>query len=338
MTINVLVVDDSALMRKVLSNALNDCSGVRVMGIARNGEEALTAIEKNRPDIITLDVEMPVMNGLETLKKIKERYTIPVIMLSSIKNKETTFKALELGAEDFIEKPVDISQTFDYFKMELSKRITIYFNNDDELNETRDEQTITMPRWLKKRKAPLKAIVIGASTGGPKALASIIQSLSTTLAVPVFIVQHMPENFTASFAQRLNTLASVPVEEAQDNQLIVPGNVYLAPGGKHLVIDKNKMRLTTQPKRQSVRPAVDYLFETAAAVYGKDTLGIVLTGMGKDGAEGSDAIKKQDGYIITQDKETSTVYGMPRAVVERGLSDQSASLTDIADILYEMTR
>lgn len=199
-------------------------------------------------------------------------------------------------------------------------------------------ETPAVTQRLTQRKATLRAIVIGASTGGPKALASLIPSVASTLNIPVFIVQHMPENFTASFAHRLNTLASVPVKEAQDGQRIVPGTVYLAPGGKHLVIDKNKMRLTTQPKRQSVRPAVDYLFETAACVYGKDTLGIILTGMGKDGVEGAKAIKAQDGYIVTQDKQSSTVYGMPRAAVTRGLSDQSASLQGIADILYEMTR
>lgn len=336
MTINVLVVDDSALMRKVLRNVLSDCPGVRVMGVARNGDEALTAIATHKPDLITLDVEMPVMDGLETLKKIKERYTIPVIMLSSVTNKETTFKALELGAEDFIEKPTDIGKNGEAFKKALHKQIIMYFSDEPALTEPSEAPVMT--RSLTNRKATLGAIVIGASTGGPKALASLIPSVASSLNVPVFIVQHMPENFTSSFAHRLNTLASVPVKEAQDGQRIVPGTVYLAPGGKHLVIDRDKMRLTTQPKRQSVRPAVDYLFETAAGTYSKDTLGIILTGMGKDGVEGVKAIKAQDGYIVTQDKQSSTVYGMPRAVVEQGLSDQSASLQGIADILYEMTR
>lgn len=336
MTINVLVVDDSALMRKVLRNAMSDCHGVRVMGVARNGEDALTAIATHKPDLITLDVEMPVMNGLDALKKIKERYTIPVIMLSSVTNKEITFKALELGAEDFIEKPTDIGKNGDAFKEALHKQITMYFSDEPALTALSETPAVT--QRLTQRKATLRAIVIGASTGGPKALASLIPSVSSALNVPVFIVQHMPENFTASFAHRLNSLASVPVKEAQDGQRIIPGTVYLAPGGKHLVIDNHKMRLTTQPKRQSVRPSVDYLFETAADVYGKDTLGIILTGMGKDGVEGAKAIKAQDGYIVTQDKQTSTVYGMPRAAVTRGLSDQSASLEGIANILYEMTR
>ncbi|MCC5889884.1 MAG: chemotaxis response regulator protein-glutamate methylesterase [Alkalibacterium sp.] len=338
MTINVLVVDDSALMRKVLTNVLNDCTGVRVTDAARNGEEALKLINKNVPDIITLDVEMPIMNGLETLRAIKEFHSIPVIMLSSKTNEETTFKALELGAEDFIEKPVAISQNWDYFKTELAKRIKVYFHKEQAPDDKIAKTELKITSCLEERKQTLKAIVIGASTGGPKALVSIIQSLSENLTVPVFIVQHMPENFTASFAHRLNTLASVPVEEAKDGQRVLPGKVYLAPGGKHLVLDGNKMRLTKQPKRHSVRPAVDYLFETASTVYGKDIVGIILTGMGKDGAEGCAAIKQQEGYIITQDRQTSTVYGMPRAVVDRGLSDQTASLTEIADILYEMTR
>lgn len=336
MSIKVLVVDDSALLRKVLTNVLNDCRGIEVTDVARNGIEAMKIIEKTQPDLITLDVEMPMMNGLDTLKAIKERYQIPVIMLSSKSNEETTIQALELGAEDFIEKPVSIQENWDTFKEDLSMRIHIHFSQDKHALIAVKKSKVLNDSLLSK-KSQLKAIVIGASTGGPKALVKAIQAISPNLSVPVFIVQHMPEGFTSSFAKRLDNAASVPVVEAMHGQKIKPGTIYLAPGAKHLTINDRILELDSRPKIHGVRPAVDYLFETAALKYGKDILGIVLTGMGSDGAPGCKVIKEHGGYVLTQDKASSIVYGMPRVVVERGLSDQTASLNEIADILREMT-
>lgn len=336
MSIKVLVVDDSALLRKVLSNVLNDCNGIEVTDVARNGVEAMKIIEKVQPDLVTLDVEMPMMNGLETLKAIKEDYQIPVIMLSSRSNEETTIQALELGAEDFVEKPESIHKNWDTFKGNLSEKIHIHFSQDQYKSVDIRKSKVLNDSLLSK-KDQLKAIVIGASTGGPKALVKAIQALSSNLSVPVFIVQHMPEGFTASFAKRLDAAASVPVVEAEHGQKIRPGTVYLAPGARHLTINGDTLELDMRPKIHGVRPAVDYLFETAAYTYGEDILGIVLTGMGKDGAPGCEVIKEQGGYVLTQDKASSIVYGMPRVVVERGLSDQTASLNEIADILREMT-
>lgn len=337
MSIKVLVVDDSALLRKVLSNVLNDCKGIEVTDVARNGIEAIKIIEKAQPDLVTLDVEMPMMNGLETLKAIKEAYDIPVIMLSSKTNEETTIQALELGAEDFVEKPVSIQKHWNTFKEDLSKRIHVHFSEEKHKDITIKKQRLLNDSLLSKKKH-LKAIVMGASTGGPKALVKAIQGISSNLSVPVFIVQHMPEGFTASFAKRLDTTASVKVVEAVHGQKIKSGTVYLAPGARHLTINGDRLELDTRPKVHGVRPAVDYLFETAAHTYGEHILAIVLTGMGSDGAPGCEVIKQHGGYILTQDKESSIVYGMPRVVVERGLSDQSASINEIADILREMTR
>ncbi|MCC5895747.1 MAG: chemotaxis response regulator protein-glutamate methylesterase [Alkalibacterium sp.] len=337
MSIKVLVVDDSALLRKVLSNVLNDCRGIEVIDVARNGIEAMKIIEKAQPDLITLDVEMPMMNGLETLKAIKESYTIPVIMLSSKTNEETTIQALELGAEDFVEKPVSIQKHWNEFRNELSERIHVHFS-DEEHKAIEVKKHELLNNTLLSKKKQLKAIVIGASTGGPKALVKAIQGISSHLSVPVFIVQHMPEGFTSSFAKRLDTAASVPVVEAVHGQKIRAGTVYLAPGAKHMTIKEGTLELDTRPKIHGVRPAVDYLFETAAHTYGENILAIILTGMGKDGAPGCEVIKNRGGYILTQDKDSSIVYGMPRVVVERGLSDQSASINEIADILREMTR
>lgn len=337
MKIKVVVVDDSALMRKVLSTMINASDYLEVTEIARNGIEAIKVIERTKPDIVTLDVEMPMMNGLETLKRIKEKYSIPVVMLSSKSNEKITIEALELGAEDFIEKPIALKENGEAFKKDLETRLLIHFPEEKITPVRHKNLKVTQDELLNKKKT-LKAIAIGASTGGPKALVHVIQSLSKHLALPVFIVQHMPEGFTASFAQRLNTLTTATVVEAQDNMPIKPNTVYLAPGGKHMTIKNNRIALDTSPKIHGVRPAVDHLFESVAVNYGAHTLGIILTGMGNDGANGCEKIKHAGGYILSQDKETSIVYGMPRVVFERGHSDQVGSLCEIADIIKEMTR
>ena len=337
MTIKVVIIDDSALMRKVITNVLSECIDIEVVETARNGVEAMKIIEQVKPDIVTLDVEMPVMDGLETLQAIKKSYSIPVIMLSSKSNEETTIQALEYGAEDFIEKPISIAKNWTAFKKDLERRILAHFKTDSD-DYYPSSPSISLPNELMNKKNQLKAIVIGASTGGPRALVSLIQSLPDTLSIPVFIVQHMPEGFTASFAKRLNDVSSVKVVEASHGDLIVPGTVYVAPGGKHMTLSGNRVLLDTKAKLHSVRPAVDYLFYSAVDLYGKDLLGIVLTGMGQDGADGCRAIKEAGGYVITQDQASSTVYGMPRVVAERGFSDQINSLSDIADIIKEMTR
>ncbi|OJF93924.1 chemotaxis response regulator protein-glutamate methylesterase [Alkalibacterium sp. 20] len=337
MNIKVVVVDDSALMRKILSNMINDCQGMEVVDVARNGMEAMKVIERAQPDLVTLDVEMPMMNGIETLKAIKDNHRFPVIMMSSKKNNKITIEALELGAEDFIEKPISIKENWDTFKNDLEARIRVHFPEEKAVRSNEKKNKL-LPEQLLDKKKSLEAIAIGASTGGPKALVHVIQSISEHLDIPVFIVQHMPEGFTASFAQRLDTLTSVNVVEAQENMRIKPKMVYLAPGGKHMIVKNNYIKLNEDPKIHGVRPAVDYLFESVAEAYGENTLGIILTGMGNDGANGCQAIKQAGGYILSQDKGTSIVYGMPRVVYERGLSDQVGSLYQIADIIKEMTR
>lgn len=337
MAIKVVIVDDSALMRKIVTRILEDSSDIDVVDTARNGVEALKVIENSQPDIVILDVEMPMMNGIETLKIIKETYSIPVIMFSAKSKYDRTIQALELGAEDFIEKPLNIKENWDLFKKDLEKRIKIHFSSDKKTLVYK-QTTPHLPEALIKKKESLKAIVIGASTGGPRALVSLVKALPEDLSLPVFIVQHMPEGFTASFAQRLNDLSKVEVREASHNELIKPGIVYLAPGGKHMIIHEKTLVLNDNEKLHGVKPAIDYLFDSASIQYKEDLLGIVLTGMGRDGAAGSGIIREAGGYIITQDKETSVVYGMPKVVVERGYSNQSNSLTEIADIIKEMTR
>ncbi|GAA0368968.1 chemotaxis protein CheB [Alkalibacterium iburiense] len=337
MAIKVVIVDDSALMRKIVTRILEDSSDIVVVDTARNGVEALKVVEKSQPDLVILDVEMPMMNGIETLKILKENSSIPVIMFSAKSNHSITIQALELGAEDFIEKPLNIKENWDVFKKDLEKRIKIHFLNEKKPFVS-TEPTNFLPKELVQKKESLKAIVIGASTGGPRALVSLVKALPENLTIPVFIVQHMPEGFTASFAQRLNDLAKVEVREASHNEPIQSGTVYLAPGGKHMTIMEKRLLLNDNEKLHGVKPAIDYLFDSASIQYQDGLLGIVLTGMGRDGAAGSGIIREAGGYIITQDKATSVVYGMPKVVVERGYSNQSNSLSEIADIIKEMTR
>lgn len=335
MSVKVLIVDDSALMRKVLGTMVQEIDDFILMDVARNGQDALKVLEHTKPDIITLDVEMPVMNGIETLKEIKKKYDIPIIMLSSKSDEETTILALELGAVDFLEKPTNIQKNWEYFKQDLKKRITVHFVDKEQANQRiiNERKPSTQKISIKK---DINAVVIGASTGGPKALLSIIRALPKAINVPIFIVQHMPPGFTASFAKRLNSAAHVEVMEAKDGQVIKNGKVYLAPGGKHMTLHRGKIKLDERPKIHGVRPAVDYLFETAALEYGKHLLGVVLTGMGNDGTEGCRFLKATEAYIITQDKASSVVYGMPRNAAEKGYSNQIASLTEIGDVIKEM--
>lgn len=332
MSIKVLIVDDSALMRKVLGNIVQEIEGLDLIDTARNGKDALKIMERIKPDIVTLDVEMPVLNGIDTLEKIKSTYDIPVIMLSAKSNQKTTIQALELGAVDFIEKPVNIQQNWALFKDDLEKRIKAHFIEQKPIaKQALKKSTID----IQKTKA-IEAIVIGASTGGPRALLSIIRTFPKNLRVPVFIVQHMPAAFTASFAKRLDTSSNVDVMEVVEGQKIEPGKVYLAPGGKHMVIENNRLLLNEELKIHGVRPAVDFLFQSAAQRYQNHLIGVILTGMGNDGVEGCRHVKEAGGYVITQDKESSIVYGMPRNAAEKGYSDRIANLTEISDMLNRM--
>lgn len=332
-----MVVDDSAFMRKVISDQINGIDGINVCITARSGEDALSKLNKHKPDLITLDIEMAGMNGLETLEKIKRLYDIPVIMLSSHSGEELTINCLEKGAMDFVEKPSNLSQIEESFSLDLGEKIKSIVampegKQEVSLNKIKDSSNALFP--LK-----IKGIVIGASTGGPKALMQLVKSIPSSLTVPVFIVQHMPKGFTTSFSKRLNQEAAVEVVEATNGEKIRPGVVYLAPGDFHMTIDGRSIYLTNQKEKiHSVRPAVDPLFDSAAKVYGKHLVGIILTGMGSDGAKGMKAISNFNGYNIAQDRETSVVYGMPRRAVELGVVDEVLSLEKIGAKLNWMIR
>lgn len=339
MGIKVLVVDDSAFMRKIITEMISEVAGMVVVGTARNGQDALKAIPLLNPDIVTLDIEMPILNGLETLKIIKEDYAIPVVMMSSHSGEATTIEALELGAMDFIEKPVDLKNQAVAFKKEIEKKIKPLFEASEVIQLIKKSEKIpTKQEWQKAVPKQIKAIVIGASTGGPKALLQIVRHLPEELAIPVFIVQHMPKGFTSSFAERLNMKSAVTVVEAKEGMAIEKGTVYLAPGDYHMTIKQNNIVLDQSPKILGVRPAVDYLFESVASSYGSSLVGVILTGMGHDGCQGMSKIKKYGGFTLAQDRETSVVYGMPGSAIKKGVVDEVASLTELSDKINWMIR
>lgn len=337
MNVKVLVVDDSPFMRKVITETIASIEGLEVIGTARNGRDALKAIPQLQPDVITLDIEMPGLNGLETLEIIKKEYSTPVIMMSSFSGEDNTIAALDLGAMDFIEKPHDIRNQSDAFKNEVADKIKPLF--EQKKTEIPVEKSLLQKSELENRvPKKIKAIVIGASTGGPKALFSIIRSLPENLTFPIFIVQHMPKGFTTSFSKRLDKESSATVVEAEDGMAIKGGVVYVAPGGYHMLIENNCIKLNEADKIHGVRPAVDYLFETAAETYGSDLASFILTGMGQDGARGLEKIKKTGGFTVAQNRETSIVYGMPGNAVQKGVIDEIASLKDISELINWMIR
>jgi len=343
--IKVIVVDDSALMRKIISDLINAQAEMQVIDTARNGEELLMKITRKTPDVITLDIEMPKMNGMETLKELKKINTnIPVIMLSSISKSgtESTMECLELGAFDFIAKPSGaISLDLDKVRDELVQKIKLaYLQNHDKM-KIPSEKVFKPNREVCNRSKTIvnsvvarsiEVVVIGASTGGPKALYQVITGLPDNIGVPVLVVQHMPIGFTKAFAERLNLNSKLKVVEASDGDLIENNIVYIAPGGYHMEVGSGKrIQLNTEPTIWGVRPAVDKLFISATKVYGSRLLSIVLTGMGRDGAKGTAVIKDNGGITIAEHESTCIIYGMPKAAFETGKVDEVVPLPNIAD-------
>lgn len=343
--IKVIVVDDSALMRKIISDIINLDNNMEVICTCRNGEDLFYKLTKEKPDVITLDVEMPKMDGITTLKKMKkEQYDIPVIMLSSISKVGTslTFDCLENGAFDFIPKPSGtISLDIEKIGEELKKKIKLAYSKRHSVekitifNKIQEKKKKDLDMMFKRNKK-INAAVIGASTGGPKALYKVVTNLPDDLGVPVFIVQHMPTGFTKAFAERLNSNSKIKVVEASEGENIENNVVYIAPGGLHMEIGLDKkIHLNNEPPIWGVRPAVDKLFISASKIYGDTLMSIVLTGMGKDGANGTVVVKEKGGLTISEDKSTCTIYGMPRAAYETGKVDKVLPIHEIA---YEIVK
>lgn len=334
MEINILLVDDSAFMRQILKEKISEIDGLNVIATARNSQEAFQKIKQFNPDLITLDIEMPGMNGLETLKVIKESCDIPVMMMSSLSGKEITIEALEAGAIDFIEKPADIRNQGETFKKQIEFVMKQFFNRTQEMNALRinDEGSISD----KSRPNAVRALAIGASTGGPRALLQVMKDLPEGINVPIFIVQHMPKGFTASFAQRMDSVSSVQVVEAYEGMTVEGGKAYIAPGDYHMIVKNRRIHLSQTDKIHGVRPAVDHLFSSAAESYGSRLIGVVLTGMGKDGTEGLKKIKTNGGYTFAQDKESSLVFGMPGNAIQNNVIDEVVNLEQLTDALNQV--
>lgn len=323
----VLVVDDSAFMRKIISSMIDSDPQLTVVGTAFDGVNALKKISKLEPDVITLDVNMPRMDGLATLKELMKTNPMPVVMLSATTQEgaETTFKALRLGAVEYIAKPSgDISLDIGKVRDELVEKIKTAAQARIVTHEDATYSPVQIKHEIKE-----KVIAIGASTGGPPALEEILVNLPKNTP-PILIVQHMPAGFTSSFAKRLNRLCSFDVKEATEGDSIRQGLALIAPGGQHMMVtETGRIRLGDGPSEHRVRPAVDPMMRTMAEVYKSETIGVILTGMGRDGSSGLKAIKEKGGRTIAQNEETCTVFGMPRAAIEDGNVDRILPLSRI---------
>lgn len=340
--VKVLVVDDSAFMRQVIIKMLEADPTIKVVGYARDGQEALEKIQRFKPDVVTMDVEMPGLDGLETLEKIMCVQPTPVLMLSAVTTEgaKTTIRALELGAVDFVAKPAKriemvqlASELPEKVKMAASVAVSKFCRA--KRYETFPTPPLVFPPPKKIRQRKIEVVAIGTSTGGPAALNTLFRALPKTLPAGVLIVQHMPPGFTASLAQRLNDLGNMPVKEAEDGDLILPGQALLAPAGWQMEAVREssvaKVRLSKEsPIKTLFKPSVDVLFLSIAEVFGGNSIGVVMTGMGNDGTRGLRAMKEKNAIGLAEDESTCIVYGMPRSVTEAGLVDKTVPLPNLA--------
>ncbi|MGB9521283.1 MAG: protein-glutamate methylesterase/protein-glutamine glutaminase [Anaerolineales bacterium] len=332
--IRVLVVDDSAFMRFTLTSRLNAADGITVVGAAHDGKEALELIVSLKPDLVTLDVEMPHMDGLSTLQQIMAKNPLPVIMVSSLTTEgaRETIQALTWGAVDFIAKPsskANIDAILDDLIAKIYRAAQARVFNAVPLSRPDDSSKINNKKSRPHREQD-KIVVIGSSTGGPRALNAVMSQLSAQLPAAVLIVQHMPVGFTRSLAERLNSISELIIKEAEPGDALENGKALIAPGGFHMVLDSaGKIALNQNPTVHGVRPSVDVTLLSIAQQYGKSTVAVILTGMGKDGTNGAALIHSLGGKVIAEDESTCVVWGMPRSVWEAGAADEIVPLPDI---------
>jgi two-component system chemotaxis response regulator CheB len=340
--IKVLIIDDSALIRGVMKEIINSHADMEVVGQAPDPITARDMIKALNPDVLTLDVEMPRMNGLEFLEKLMRLRPMPVVMVSTLteKGNDVTLKALELGAVDFITKPrIGVKDGLNDLVFEIGEKIRAA-SRARIRRHTISSSPINEPRPLSGHflHTTEKIIFIGSSTGGTEALKEVLSRMPST-APAVMITQHMPESFTHSFAQRLNTLSAMTVKEAEHNERVVPGHAYVAPGHSHLLLKKSGAYYYTELSKADPvnrhRPSVDVLFNSAAEVAGPNALGVILTGMGKDGAQGMLAMRNAKAYTIAQDEASCVVFGMPKAAIDNGAAMEVAALSEIASRVME---
>jgi len=347
--IRVLIVDDSTVIRRLLSDILAEDPEIEVAGTAANGKIALSKLSNINPDVVTLDMEMPEMDGLATLTELRKTYpNLPVIMFSTLTSRgaASTLDALSLGANDYVTKPANVGSVMaamQIVRQELVPKIKGLCNWYRKASASTDRNSRTAIRVANlaanqpKKKVQAEIIAIGVSTGGPNALAILLPSLPKDLPVPIVIVQHMPPIFTKHLADRLNQSCSIEIAEAKAGDMLRPGTAWIAPGNFHMTVKRSGtavyIETNQDPPENSCRPAVDTLFRSVSATYGSSALACVLTGMGQDGMRGCNTIRDAGGFVIAQDEESSVVWGMPRAVVHAGLADSVKPLDQIA---YEL--
>lgn len=342
--INVLIVDDSALIRKVLTDILSTDDLINVVGTAKNGKECIEKAMLLKPDIITLDIEMPVINGLIVLEELKKIIPFPkVIILSSLSTMgaEATIKALDLGAMDFITKPkgIFLKENIILLKNELTSKIKNLMKSNYIYKPNREIPTYSYTAqnnisYARKAKGIEYIIAIGTSTGGPKALQDVICPLPHDIPASVFIVQHMPSGFTKSLADRLNNISNIRVKEAENGEIAKPGYAYIAPGEYHMeVTNKNgeyEIITNQKPFVSGHRPSVNVMMDSLVNLNNNKIIAVIMTGMGSDGKDGIKRIKKAGGKTIAQNEETCVVYGMPKSAIEAGAIDIILPLKDIS--------
>jgi len=356
--IRVLVVDDSVVVRKIVTDTLSGDPDIEVAATAANGRIALQKIPQVNPDILTLDIEMPEMDGLQTLAEARKIYpNLPIIMFSTLTERggAKTLEALALGATDYVTKPANVgsvSIAMQRIRDELTPKIKMFCAKNAGL----DAPAAAIPKPVAKTPTPFKRpptakkaliqkidiLAIGVSTGGPNALAELIPTLPGDLPVPVVLVQHMPPFFTKLLAERLSAKSPLDIQECIAGKKIAPGQAWIAPGDFHMILEKKAdgvyLQTNQAPQENSCRPAVDPLFRSVAEIYGARTLSVVLTGMGQDGLIGCEHIKDAGGYVIVQDEASSVVWGMPGFVARAGLADEILPLNQIGQRIISILK
>ncbi|MGG3999130.1 protein-glutamate methylesterase/protein-glutamine glutaminase [Anoxybacillus kestanbolensis] len=345
--VKVLVVDDSAFMRKLISDFLSEHPRLHVVGTARDGQEALQKIEQLNPDVVTLDVEMPVMNGLETLKHIMQKKPLPVVMISSTTTEgaENTILALQYGAVDFIAKPSG-AISLDLYKIKDKMIEKVFLASEANLRTVKIKQKMSMLPQKQYSKIVVsernnaigkkKIIAIGTSTGGPRALQHVLTKFPATIDAPILIVQHMPKGFTKSLATRLDSLCNIRVKEAEDGEVIQKGTAYIAPGGNHLYVKRVgtslAIHLDEAAPRNGHRPSVDVMFESLSALIDYEKVAVIMTGMGSDGTAGLKQLKASGNtFVVAESAESSVVFGMPKSAIAANVVDEIVHVDDIAE-------
>jgi two-component system, chemotaxis family, protein-glutamate methylesterase/glutaminase len=363
-TITVVVTDDSAFMRRAIQKMLEKEPDIRVVGTSASGEEGIAMVERLRPDVVTMDVEMPGMGGLEAARTIVERRGPPIIMVSALTREgaETTLRALEIGAVDFIPKPDSALIDIVNVQRELVEKVKHFGSRGAYLRAMQAARTAAAPpageprlaeprpttpappppprTELARRKTGVTCVAIGTSTGGPVALSRILPKLPAGFPVPIVVVQHMPPGFTRPLADRLDAASKIDVVEGSDGMALSPGTAIIAPAGKQLRIRRTMGNTTVSLSDDGSRslhvPSVDVMAASVGEVYGAGAVGVILTGMGHDGVQGLRVIRERGGYIIGQDEQSSVVYGMPRAAAVAGLVDRVVSLEAVPRALCEL--